>query len=124
MSLWRSLYRGETEFDFMRYRYRYFVISGALIAISLLSLLVRGLDGSVDFTGGTIVEAPNTTGVDVAEYRGELSAIGQEGARVQIRSERDGSEVVVVQTEALSVGDRNALVATCLLYTSDAADDN
>jgi preprotein translocase subunit SecF len=96
----------------MRYRYRYFVISGALIAISLLSLLVRGLDGSVDFTGGTIVEAPNTTGVDVAEYRGELSAIGQEGARVQIRSERDGSEVVVVQTEALSVGDRNALVAT------------
>jgi preprotein translocase subunit SecF len=112
MSLWRSLYRGETEFDFMRYRRRYLVISGVLIGISLLSLLVRGFDGSVDFTGGTIVESPNVSAVDVAEYRNELSAVGQEGARVQIRSERDGSEVVVVQTEALSVDDRNALVVT------------
>ena len=112
MSLWRNLYRGETEFDFVRHRRRFFLISGALIAVSLLSLLVRGLDGSVDFTGGTIVEAPNTTAVDVGEYRDELAAIGQEGARVQLRSERDGGEVVVVQTEALSVTDRDELVTT------------
>jgi preprotein translocase subunit SecF len=112
MSLWRLLYRGETEFDFMQHRRRYFIISAALIAISLLSLLVRGLDGSVDFTGGTIVEAPNVSAVDVGEYRSELSSIGQEGARVQIRSERDDTEVVVVQTEALSVVDRDVLVVT------------
>ena len=112
MSLWRSLYRGETEFDFMRHRRRYFLISATLIVVALLSILVHGFDGSVDFTGGTIVEAPNTSGVDVAEYRSELSAVGQEGARVQIRSDRDGTEVVVVQTEALSVADRNALVVT------------
>lgn len=112
MSLWRSLYRGETEFDFMKHRRRYFMISAGLIAISLLSLLVRGLDGSVDFTGGTIVEAPNVSAVDVGEYRGELSSIGQGGARVQIRSDRDGGEVVVVQTEALSVADRDVLVVT------------
>ena len=122
MSLWRSLYRGETEFDFMRYRRRYFTFSAVLIGISLLSLLVRGLDGSVDFTGGTIVQAPNVAAVDVAEYRSELSAIGQEGARVQIRSERDGNEVVVVQTEALSVGDRDALVVT--VATVAGVDEN
>lgn len=112
MSLWRSLYRGETEFDFMQHRRRYLIISAVLIAISLLSLLVRGLDGSVDFTGGTIVEAPNVSAVDVGEYRSELSSIGQDGARVQIRSERDDTEVVVVQTEALSVADRDVLVVT------------
>jgi preprotein translocase subunit SecF len=112
MSLWRSLYRGETEFDFMQHRRRYFIISAALIGISLLSILVRGLDGSVDFTGGTIVAAPNASAVDVGEYRSELSSIGQGGARVQIRSERDASEIVVVQTEALSVADRDVLVVT------------
>ena len=122
MSLWRSLYRGETEFDFMRHRRRYFVISATLIAISLLSLLVRGFDGSVDFTGGTIVEAPNVSAVDVGEYRNELSAIGQEGARVQIRTDRDGTEVVVVQTEALSVEDRNELVVT--VATVAGVDEN
>ena len=112
MSLWRSLYRGETEFDFMKHRRRYFIISAALIGISLLSLLVRGLDGSVDFTGGTIVGATNTSGADVGEYRSELSSIGLEGARVQIRTERDESETVVVQTEALSVDERDELVVT------------
>ena len=112
MSLWRSLYRGETEFDFMKPRRRYFIISAAVIGISLLSLLVRGLDGSVDFTGGTIVAASNSSGADVGEYRSELSSIGLEGARVQIRTERDESETVVVQTEALAVEDRDELVVT------------
>jgi preprotein translocase subunit SecF len=83
-----------------------------LIAISILSLLVRGLDGSVDFTGGTIVEAPNVSGADVREYRSELTSLGQEGARVQIRTERDETETVVVQTEALDVADRDELVET------------
>jgi preprotein translocase subunit SecF len=115
MSVVRDLYRGETEFDFIRSRRRYFLISAALIAISILSLLVRGLDGSVDFTGGTIVEAPNVSGVDVGEYRSELASLGQEGARVQIRTERDGTEIVVVQTEALDVADRDELVATVAL---------
>lgn len=110
MSLWGDLYRGETEFDFVKNRRRFFLISATLIVVSILSLLVRGLDGSVDFTGGTIVEAPNVAGVDVAEYRSELASIGQEGARVQIRTERDETETVVVQTEALDVADRDELV--------------
>ncbi len=96
----------------MRYRRRYFIISAVLIGISLLSLLVRGLDGSVDFTGGTIVEAANSSGADVGEYRNELASIGREGARVQIRTERDDLEIVVVQTEALSVDERDELVDT------------
>jgi preprotein translocase subunit SecF len=112
VSLWRDLYRGETEFDFVRHRRRFFVISAIVIGVSLLSLLVRGLDGSVDFTGGTIVEAPNETGEDVAGFRSDLSNIGQGGARVQLRTEPDGSETVIVQTEALAVAQRDELVET------------
>lgn len=112
MSLWRNLYRGETEFDFVRHRLRFFIISAVVIGISLLSLLVRGLDGSIDFTGGTIVEAPNVAAVNVADFRDGLSAIGQDGARVQLRTERDESETVVVQTEALTVEDRDELLET------------
>jgi preprotein translocase subunit SecF len=112
MSVWRDLYRGETEFDFVRHRRRFFIISAVLIGVSLLSLLVRGLDGSVDFTGGAIVAAPNESGVAVSEYRSELASIGREGARVQIRTEPDQSETVVIQTEALSVEDRDELVET------------
>ena len=112
MSLWRDLSRGDTDFDFVRHRRRFFIISAIVIGVSLFSLLFRGLDGSVDFTGGTIVEAPNESAEDVAGYRTDLSAIGQDGARVQMRTEPDGSETVIVQTEALSVDRRDELVET------------
>jgi preprotein translocase subunit SecF len=112
MNVWSKLYRGETEFDFVRHRRRTFIISAVLITVSLLSLVFRGLHGSVDFTGGTIVEAPNQSGVSVADYRDALGAIGQEGARVQIRTESDGTQTAIVHTEALAVSQRDALVDT------------
>jgi preprotein translocase subunit SecF len=123
MSVWTDLYRGETKFDFVRHRRRFFVISGILIVASILSLFIRGLDGSVDFTGGAIVEAPNHSGEDVAGYRAGLASVGQEGARVQIRTEPDGSETVVVQTEPVDVDQRNALVAAVAEVSGDDPND-
>lgn len=123
MSVWRDLYRGETEFDFVRHRRRFFVISAIIVGVSLLSLLVRGLDGSVDFTGGAIIEAPNHSREDVAGYRSELAGIGQEGARVQIRTEPDGTETVIVQTEALDVDQRDELVETVAQVSGDDPND-
>ena len=108
MSLIARLYRGETTFDFISQRKRWFVFSAALLVISLLSLVVRGLDGSVDFTGGTIVEAENTTSVEIADVRDALAAIGQDGARVQLT----GGGAIIVQTESLSAADQDQLVAT------------
>jgi preprotein translocase subunit SecF len=123
MSVWTDLYRGETEFDFVRNRRRFFLISGALILVSIISLFTRGLDGSIDFTGGAIVEAPNHSAADVAAYRNNLSTIGQEGARVQIRTEPDGSETVVVQTGALDVEHRNQLVDKIAEISGDNPND-
>ncbi|MGD2052151.1 MAG: protein translocase subunit SecF, partial [Acidimicrobiia bacterium] len=80
---------------------------------SLFSLLFRGLDGSVDFTGGTIVEAPNHSGADVAGVRSALTSIGQEGARVQIRIDPlTDEESIIVQTPALNANQQDELNAT------------
>lgn len=106
MSLWRSLYRGETEFDFIRDRRRYFTLSGVLIAISIISLLVRGLDGSVDFTGGTIIEAQNRSGADAADYRAAVEAFGLGSIRVQFT----GTDRVRVQTESVSTSEQDDIV--------------
>ena len=103
MSLAGSLYRGDTNFDFMKYRKRWFTLSAVLIVVSLLSLAVRGLDLSVDFTGGTIVEAENVNEATLGEVRSALAVIGQEGARVQITS--GGGPSARVQTESLEADD-------------------
>lgn len=106
MSLAGSLYRGDTNFDFIKYRKRWFTLSAVLIVVSLLSLAVRGLDLSVDFTGGTIIEAENVNDATLGEVRSALAAVGQEGARVQITS----GGTVRVQTESLEAAAQDDLV--------------
>jgi preprotein translocase subunit SecF len=108
MSLPARLYRGETTFDFMSQRNRWFTVSAVVLAISLSSLIFRGLDGSVDFTGGTIVEAENVAEADIGDVRDALAGIGQGGARVQLT----GGGAILVQTESLDAGDQDALVET------------
>jgi preprotein translocase subunit SecF len=78
-----------------------------LIIISLLSLLIRNFDLSIDFTGGTIIEAENVSLVDVGDYRDALSGIGLEGARVQLTGD-DGR--VSIATIELNSEDQDELV--------------
>ncbi|HEX3426080.1 MAG TPA: protein translocase subunit SecF [Acidimicrobiales bacterium] len=72
-SLWTRLYRGETSFDFVGKRNRWFLISGTVILIGLVSLLVRGLNFSIDFKGGTVWEVNSTA--SVAKARNVIGSV-------------------------------------------------
>ena len=118
MSVISRLYRGETTIDFIAQRKRWFYFSGALLAISILSLLFRGLDGSVDFTGGTIVEADNVAEVELGDVRSALGDIGRDAARVQLT----GGGTIIVQTEALDAAEQDELVAAVAAIAGVSAD--
>jgi preprotein translocase subunit SecF len=78
---WR-LYHGETAFDFIGRRRRWFALSATVIVIGFLALGVRGLNFGIDFRGGTSWELP-ANGVSVAAARSTLSSIGEPDATVQ-----------------------------------------
>lgn len=119
MTLRNRLYRGETTFDFIRDRRRYFILSAILIVISMLSLLVRGLDGSVDFTGGTIIEAPNRSGADDGDYLDALAGFGLGTVRVQFT----GSDRVRVQTDSVSSTEQDEIVTAVAEVAGVAFDE-
>ncbi len=48
----RRLYRGQTSFDFIANRRRWFGISAVIIVAGILSLGIRGLNLGIDFKGG------------------------------------------------------------------------
>ncbi|HMD46511.1 MAG TPA: protein translocase subunit SecF, partial [Acidimicrobiales bacterium] len=71
----RRLYRGETSFDFVGRRRTWFLISGTIIVLGMLSLGIRGLNLGIDFKGGTSweVTAPGvsqTAAVNAVEAAG------------------------------------------------------
>jgi preprotein translocase subunit SecF len=72
-----------TSFPFMATRRIWYTLSIALVIASIAMFFVRGLNLSVDFTGGTIVEASYPGTADVEKVRAALEAAGFHEPTVQ-----------------------------------------
>lgn len=119
MTLWRDLYRGDTHFDFVGSRRRFFTISGVILAVSLFALVFLRLDLGVDFTGGTLIEFENPNGVSVAAVRSAVEGEGVGSVRVQ----QVGGSGIRVQTPQLSIEVEDRVVADlAALFGEDPAD--
>ncbi len=62
------LYRGDVSFDFVSRKKLWFMISGAILVISLAAVLFNGLNFSVDFKGGSVFQfsAPSANTTQIA----------------------------------------------------------
>ena len=78
-----ELIRQGLALDFMSRRRFAVAFSAAMLAVSILSLAVRGLEFGIDFTGGTLVEVGYRGPVDLEPVRATLDRAGFEGAVVQ-----------------------------------------
>ena len=96
MSLASRMYHGETSFDFVGRRRLWFTISALLLLISLVSLVVPGLNFGIDFKGGAVFRVQPTTAVTEAQVR---DAVGSAAEIVQITQTQPIQ--VSVQTEEL-----------------------
>ena len=103
MSVFSRMYRGETQFDFVAVSKKTLIVSAVLIAASILTMIIRPFNLSIDFSGGVIVTVENNTDADVESIRVELRSVGYADARVQTTS--DG--FILVQTEELSPSEQD-----------------
>jgi preprotein translocase subunit SecF len=103
------LFRGQEEFDLdiVGHRRLWFSISGVLIVISIVALFAPGLNLGIDFTGGALVEYPNSAGLSVEQVQSELGALGHDDAVVQLVE----GDLVSIRTETLGSDRREVLVA-------------
>ena len=68
------------NYDFIGYRQRAYLVTAVVLAIGFVGLLVRGIDYSVEFTGGTAVQIETTSPIDVGQVRSGLDGQGIKGA--------------------------------------------
>lgn len=73
----------DLHLNFLKWRRLAFAVSGMLIVISLTSLATRGLNLSLDFTGGIIAEVVFEEAPDINLVRQSMLSIGLDDAQVQ-----------------------------------------
>ena len=71
------------NYDFLGVRKYAYAVTAAIILPGLLFLLVRGLNYSIEFTGGTLLQITAKQAVDVGAVRGALDRQGVHGAEIQ-----------------------------------------
>jgi SecD/SecF fusion protein len=80
------------QVDFMRRRYLWFAISGAVILIGVVSLGIRGLNLGIDFKGGVQVAFTTPAPTSLTTVREQAADIGRKDAIVQGRGKLTGSD--------------------------------
>lgn len=66
----------DTKIDFFRWQFLTFGISSAMIVLSVVFLVMFGLNFGIDFKGGTTIRTESTQEVDVGAYRQALQPLG------------------------------------------------
>jgi preprotein translocase subunit SecF len=71
------------KYDFISVRRYAYALTGLFILPGVLLLLIRGLNYSIEFTGGTLVQVQSKKPVDVGAVRSGLDREGIHGAEIQ-----------------------------------------
>src|SRR2546421_1885997 len=101
----RRLYRGETNIDFIGQRRKWYLASAIVVLICLASIVFRGFQFGIEFSGGNSYQVPVQPGTTLSQMRAAA-----ENAGVQVSSSQTagsgGAQSYVIRTEKL--GDAKA----------------
>ena len=71
------------HYDFIGVRKYAYGVTATLLATGMIFLVARGVESSVEFTGGTLMQVQTSAPVDNARVRSALDAAGIHGAEIQ-----------------------------------------
>jgi SecD/SecF fusion protein len=100
--------------DIVGRRRIWFTIAGVLIAISILSLVVKGLNLGIDFDGGSRIAFTTPESVQVEDVRAEAGSVDRASAQIQGRGPEQadgGFRQFTITTESLPPAEQAQLVS-------------
>jgi len=71
------------NYDFIKWRRRAYAITALIMLAGAFDLAIRGLNYSIEFTGGTLMQVETKTAVGTGQIRQALDSVGLRGAEIQ-----------------------------------------
>ena len=104
------LYRGEVSVNFVGRQRLWYTISAVILAVSVVALLVFGLNFSVDFKGGSVFQFPAGT-ASITQVRQTVSGAGGGGDAIvqKITNLKTGTSDWSVQTHQLTSAQQSSV---------------
>ena len=110
-SLAHRLYTGDVSYDFVGKRKLWYAVSAVLVALCVLTIAIRGLNLSIDFTGGSEFTVPTqVSSSSIDDYREAAQASGVADLG-DIKVNTIGDNQVRVQVRALSAEEITTMTA-------------
>ncbi|HEU5126984.1 MAG TPA: protein translocase subunit SecF [Glycomyces sp.] len=108
LSVWSKLYRGETDFQFVANRKRWYLVTAVLIAICAGIMVFKGFVLGIDFSGGNQYTVPVATSASITEVENAGADAGADIASGQV-AESGGEQTYVIRTAALESAESDAV---------------
>ena len=113
MSIFKRLYRGETNIDFIGTRKRWYLASAVLLLICILSFIFRGFNYGVEFEGGTQFRIQTSgTSITATDVNTAMADAGANHAEPATVVGSGNSQTIVVKTEQMASAETAKVVAS------------
>ncbi len=100
-----ELFHQKTQIDFVGNRHKLFAVSGALVAVSLASILFKGFNYGIEFMGGSVIQLTYSTPQSIEQMRSDLAEAGKSEVGVQ---QFTGTETFSLRMKAEGEGSAQA----------------
>lgn len=96
LNLFSQLYRGETDFQFVAHRKKFYIASAVIIAALAVVMLTKGFVLGIDFAGGVQYNVPaGDTSASLDDVEGAAAAAGADVASGQVVGSGDDRSYIV-----------------------------
>ena len=96
LNVFSQLYRGETDFQFVAHRKKFYIASGVVIAALAVVMLVKGFVLGIDFAGGVQYNVPaGETAATLQDVEDAAASAGADVASGQIIGDGDDRSYIV-----------------------------